>query len=247
MSELPTIPTGADGEDMTAGEYALGVLTQDERTAAEARMRAEPAFAAEVEAWQERLYPMVDAIRPRTPPAHIWPRIARLIGDGPKVVDLNQRRAVTFWRGWAVAASAVAAVAILLLSVKPIQAPTPPAPAPSGAVEPMMVAELADPKGRGFITATYDPRTGVLKTAPNTTLPVPKTRSPELWLIPKGGAPVSLGVIDGTHPTTVTLTAALKPGAGPDAVLAITWEQPGGSPDGKPHAKPTWVGKLESA
>jgi len=245
MSELN--PVDFDGEDLSAGEYALGVLDRAERAAAEARMAAEPRFAREVEAWQERLYPMADAVKAVEPPAHVWPLISRGLGPvGAKVVDLAQRRAVVFLRGWAVAASAIAAVSLLFLGVRPNLAPpvvTPPAPA----AQPLLVAELTDTNGRGFITATFDPATGVLHTTPTTALPVPKTRSPELWLIPADGTPRSLGVIDTTHATTVKVSDALRPGAKAQAVLAITLEQSGGSPDGKPHAKPTWVGKMAAA
>lgn len=240
-------PVEFDGEDMTAGEYALGVLDRGERVAAEARIAREPAFAREVEAWQERLYPMADAVRPVEPPPGVWPRISQALGGAvSNVVDFTgQRRAVRFWRGWAVAASAVAAVAILILSIRPPTPPAPPTPAP--AAQPMLVAELSDPKGRGFITATYDPATGVLHASPNAALPVPSAHSPELWLIPVGGTPESLGVIDTAHPTAVKVAVPLRAGAKAEAVLAITFEQAGGSPDGKPHAKPTWVGKLGAA
>lgn len=245
MSDLP--PEVEDGEDLSAGEYALGVLEAQERAAAEARMLAEPGFAQEVEHWQARLYPMADAVRPVEPPATLWPRILKALGPDTKVIDLAQRRAAMFWRNWAVASTAAAAVALLFLAIRP-PAPQPTAPTTTvTVVQPLLVAELSDPRGRGFITATYDPKEGVLHASPNASLPIPKGRSPELWIIPADGVPKSLGVIDQAHQTTVKISDVLRPGAKADATLAITLEQEGGSPDGKPHAKPVWAGKLGSA
>ncbi len=246
MSELPpdrSIAEPFDGEELTAGEYALGVLDQSERRAAEARIAAEPAFARSVEAWEERLYPMADAIPAVVPPAHIWPRIVKALGAGPKVVDLAQRRALAFWRSWAVAATAAAAVALVFLAVRPPAPPrTPSVAAP--AVQPLLVASLVDGQGRGYMTAAYDPNHGTLRVIPSLTLPLSQDRAAELWLIAADGVPRSLGVVDAAHPTVLKVADTLQRGAKPDAVLAITSEQPGGSPTGKPTTKPTWAGKL---
>jgi len=241
MSDLPAEPF--DGEDMTAGEYALGVLDQGERAAAAARAEREPAFAREVEAWQERLYPMADAVAEVTPPAHIWPRIQRALGPTTaKVVDLAQRRAVAFWRNWAVAATAAAAVALVFLVVRQ-PAPTPAAP-PAPAAQALLIAELTDKDGHGFLRVTYDQAKGELRAVPSLTLPVGDKRAAELWLIPADGVPRSLGVIDTAHPTVVKVSDTLRPGAKTEAALAITSEQPGGSPTGKPTTTPKWIGKL---
>lgn len=241
MSEFP--PEADDGEDLTAGEYVLGVLDAQERAAVEARVLNEPFYAREVRDWQNRLYPMADAVRSVEPPAGIWPRILKALGPDAKVIELAQRRKVAFWRNWAVGATAAAAAALMFLAIRP-PAPQPTTPTPQVIVQPVLVAELSDPKGRGFITATYDAHVGVLHATPNFSLPSPKGRSPELWIIPDDGVPRSLGVIDQAHPTTVQLSDILRPGARPGATLAITLEQQGGSPDGKPHAKPIWAGKL---
>ena len=73
---------------------------------------------------------------------------------------------------------------------------------------------------------------------------IPEDRAAELWLIPADGKPRSLGVVDPGKPTLVKVSDRLKPGALPSATLAITVEQPGGSPTGNPTTKPQWVGKL---
>ncbi len=246
MSDLP--PLVDDGEDLTAAEYALGVLDRTERTAAEARALREPAFAAEVQAWDERLSPLIDLITPVTPPASTWPHVVRAL-DGTGAANDTAgysptRHTVAFWRNWALGASAAAAAALVVLAIRPAQIVTAPlALAPAPAVQPILVAQLSG-AGQGVLTATYDPAKGAIYAVPGGALNIPKDRSAELWLIPADGAPRSLGVVDPGKPTLVKVSDVLKPGALPAATLAITIEQPGGSPNGKPTTSPKWVGKL---
>ena len=60
----PSIPD-PDEPDMTAAEYALGVLDGDERRAAAARLVTDPAFAAEVASWEDRLSPLAAEVLTR--------------------------------------------------------------------------------------------------------------------------------------------------------------------------------------
>ncbi len=243
MSDTP--PPIDDREDLTAAEYALGVLDRVERTAAEARASREPAFAAEVHAWDQRLAPLTDAIVPVQPPQGVWPRIIRAIDPSSPANDTAlgySRHTVAFWRNWAIGATAAAAAALVFLAIRPPQVVIEPTPTP--AAQPILVAQLSGPTGKGSLTATYDPAKGVLYALPGTALGIPADRAAELWLIPADGKPRSLGLVDPGHPTLVKIADALKPGALPAATLAITVEQPGGSPTGQPTTTPKWVGRL---
>ena len=53
MSEAPDLSEA----EALAAEHALGVLNAAERAAAETRMATDPAFAADVQAWRDRLAP----------------------------------------------------------------------------------------------------------------------------------------------------------------------------------------------
>ena len=55
MSEAPDLTEA----EALAAEHALGVLSDAERTAADSRMATDAAFAADVEAWRERLAPLL--------------------------------------------------------------------------------------------------------------------------------------------------------------------------------------------
>ena len=63
-------------DELLAAEVALGVLTGAERAAAEARVAREPAFAAMVEHWDERLSPWAREIAETAPTPQVWERIA---------------------------------------------------------------------------------------------------------------------------------------------------------------------------
>ncbi len=67
-----------------------------------------------------------------------------------------------------------------------------------------------------------------------TTVAIPAGRVPELWLIPPGGVPHSLGLLDPTKANSVIVPKDLIAALGPHAVVAVTFEPPGGGPGGKP-------------
>jgi anti-sigma-K factor RskA len=57
---------------------------------------------------------------------------------------------------------------------------------------------------------------------------------PELWLIPAGEAPRSLGVIDTTQAREIDIPADLRRALVSGSLLAVTLEPPGGAPHGVP-------------
>ena len=70
-------------------------------------------------------------------------------------------------------------------------------------------------------------------------------RAFELWLISdKLPQPRSLGVIGSGDFTARPVLAAYDPGIVGNATYAVTVEQAGGSPDGKPTSPPIFTGKL---
>jgi anti-sigma-K factor RskA len=70
-------------------------------------------------------------------------------------------------------------------------------------------------------------------------------KSFELWLISDQlPQPRSLGVIGGSDFTARPVLADYDAGTINSALYAVTVEQAGGSPDGKPHSAPIYTGKL---
>jgi anti-sigma-K factor RskA len=66
----------------------------------------------------------------------------------------------------------------------------------------------------------------------------------ELWLIPPGDKPHSLGLIDRNRPVTIKVPQDLMSQVSKEAVLAVSLEPPGGSPTGAPTGPVIANGKL---
>ena len=66
----------------------------------------------------------------------------------------------------------------------------------------------------------------------------------ELWVIPSGGKPHSLGLIDPERSVKVMVPPELRPHVTADSILAISVEPPGGSPTGQPTGPVIANGKL---
>jgi anti-sigma-K factor RskA len=66
----------------------------------------------------------------------------------------------------------------------------------------------------------------------------------ELWLIPPGEKPHSLGLIDPNRPVTISVPEDLLSKVSSEAILAVSLEPPGGSPTGQPTGPVIANGKL---
>lgn len=223
MTDTPIEP--ADEDRALAGELALRVLPAAEERAARAREQADPAFAAEVEAWNEHLAAFAADIAPVVPSAGVWPRVESSIAPAA-----NDNGRVAFWRTWAVASTAllaasVAGVAILL--TRPEPAPIVQA-APEGGVTRVATVSLTE-GGAAVVALAYDTATGKMFIAPTTALSR-ETGVPHLWLVkPEGGVQL-VGAIDGSATSRRTLTALLADEAGQAKAVAISLEAPGHTP-----------------
>lgn len=221
MSEAPELT----GDEALAAEHALGVLSADERRAAEARVAADPAFAALVEAWRARLAPLADEVAPISPPERTWRGVERLL---PANDEAGLARSVRLWRraalgGFGLAAAGVAAAVVLALQPPRVITVQPPVPGP------MLNASLASDTGHPMFVAAYDPERRMLIV----TSLVPPGTDPahvhQLWLIPRDGKPRSLGMVEPGRSKGMPM-AGMAPMVGEGAALAVSVEPPGGSP-----------------
>lgn len=233
-----------DEERPLAGEYVLGVLDADERAQAKARIAAEPAFARAVQWWETHLTPLAADVRSVEPSAGLWPRIANLIGDVTKPTLWNNTRV---WRGVSAGALALAAASVAVLVLTPRQAAPPvvaPATPPPAAAE---VVVINDPTtSKPALVATLDHATDKLILTP-VAMKMPAQRDAELWIIPEGQKPISLGVIPQDAPARIAVPAGLKGLGTYTATLAVTDEPLGGSPSGAPTGSIRAAGKFAKA
>jgi anti-sigma-K factor RskA len=223
-----------DEEDLLAAEYVLGVLSLRERREAEIRLEQEPAFAREVADWEVRLCGLADGVRPVTPPPRTWNRIeAALAAANAAKPGLWQ--SVTFWRSFAIGSAALAAASLTALAYVGLVAPQ---------REPML-ATLGGSGGQPNFVAAVSPRGDSLMVVPASLL-TSDPRALELWVIPPGDRPHSLGLIPPGQPVRIDVPPALRARLTPDAVLAVSLEPPGGSPTGQPTGPVIANGKLTS-
>ena len=227
----------AQEDIMFAGEYALGLLDTASAATAAARCATDAAFALEVDAWRERLLPMLDG-QDEAVPAHIWSGIAAKLPAQHLVAGVqdNDKGRVRFWQMTSLGATGVAAALAVLLFLQP-------QPAPEAPSTPM-VAALGSATGKASLTARYDAKSGDMLLTP-VSLDTGKL-SPELWIIPADGKPRSLGIVAGDHATQMIVPAAMRAFMAQGGTLAITPEPATGAPHGAPTGAVLASGKIIS-
>jgi anti-sigma-K factor RskA len=110
--------------------------------------------------------------------------------------------------------------------------PTPPLAPVLG---PSVVTPLAHDDGTPAWLVSVDRTRGTVAIVPVPGPRDPQGRVPELWLIPPGQAPRSLGLVSVDQSRTVAVPADLRAALASGSVLAVSLEQP----TGIPHAAPT--------
>ena len=233
MSDIHT--PEEENDRVLAAEYALGLLTDEERAAFEARMTTNPDLRAEVLAWDTHI---ADAIMDEVEDVTPSPQVARRL----KTVLFKPDR-TSFWQQlWPYGLGGAAAALVLWLMVS-----TGILLREEELLQADLVAELAPtPEGAGLvIRANVDTARGAVQVLRSAGEP-PEGRVFELWLIAGDAAPVSLGLLDADGSTLIDVpqeVVALLPGA----LLAISDEPPGGSPTGAPTGAVRAAGPLTSS
>jgi anti-sigma-K factor RskA len=230
--------------DLLAAEYALGVLEGEVLDLAETRMRDNRAFAAAVEAWSLRMTPLAEALPETAPPADLKARIeAGLFGEAAASQTSQSGgiwASLTFWRGAAAAFAASTVIAVVL-----VLAGSPSPDEPSAAYYAALQADAAAPS----VLIRFDPDTNRLSIAGPLGAEAAEPVQPELWVIPPGGAPRSLGLIasiDGDLVAGIQVNADTALAIARGATLAISLEPPGGSPTGAPTGPVVAAGAVRS-
>lgn len=227
MSERPDLTE----QEAQAAEHALGVLNGRERAEAEVRMAREPAFAAAVEAWRQRLAPLADAVAPFMPPAALWARIERLLPANDNGLLQRQLR---FWRGSAIGGFALAAASLAMVAVQVSQPPSVvQAPASQGQLLNASLMSQGDHVQPLFVAA-YDPDRNALIVTSLLPAGTDPAHVHELWLIHGKDKPMPIGFIPPGKSKVIALPEAVDGRMAEGSAIAVSVEAPGGSanPDG---------------
>lgn len=235
------------GPDMTAAEHALRLLSGPEAGDARARESSDPGFAAEAARWRGRLASLHEETNAVAPPDAVWQRIEAAIGSSPAANDnvVALRRKLFAWRAAAAGMTALAASLALVIGLRPAPSLTPPQQQVQQRVAPL-VAMIGD-KGAVAVVASWDPAARQLVLAVPGTMPADARHSHELWVIPAGGKPTSLGTMPAGKRMHMRLAEAIADLLQDGATIAISVEPPGGSPTGAPTGPVVAAGALSHA
>ena len=225
-----------------AAEHALRLLEGEELMEARALVATDPGFAAEVAWWEEKLAPLFEEIGEEAPSRDLWARVVGRLDEPTSAVVAMKRKVVR----WQMATGAAAAAAALLLALQFRPASQPPAPAP-GQVQsaPLLVASLVGEDAPEALTVAFRPDSRLLVITP-ARVEAPADRARELWLIPEGSQPISLGLVASEGVQRRLLPAALAARVARGATIAVSDEPSGGSPTGQPTGAVLAAGGLES-
>jgi anti-sigma-K factor RskA len=230
-----------EADDLLAAELAFGLLDPRDRADAERRVALEPALAGVYQKWQDYAAALA-AGNAQMPPSSLWPSIQARIAANDTVA-LPTRAAL---RGWQ-AGTVVAIVAALGLGALALQRPSPPLASQPAVTRdaPPLVAILKGDANRAIVVISLDRSSNHLSTVP-TGLRI-GDHSAELWVIPKGGKPSTLGLVATDKPDWKPATHAAKALIREGAVLAISVEPIGGSPTGQPTGPVILTGAIEAS
>lgn len=200
-----------------AGEYVLGTLKGRARRRFEALLQRQPQMQEAVRRWERCLSPLAEAAGETQPPQRVWAAIESRLGA-------SRRNAVSPWWRWlGVSSTALALSLLVYLGFKS-------GPEPSA---PPLVAVLETTAHQPAWLVSADRNTGVVRLARLQPQPITADRSLELWALPRGGKPVSLGTVNvaSDGPARKRLLRAEMASL---QAFAISIEPRGGSPTGQP-------------
>jgi len=224
---------GAELLDLLAGEYVLGTLRGPARRRFERVCVSNTAARTALERWEDDWSVLSLSLAPIEPSAAVWEELKqRLFGAGsPRSAARPVRQRA--WR-MAIAASLVAIALIIGLYVREQQP------------RPLQTLALLGPDTAHSVWRVERPRelTSLTIRVVGSVQRVPG-KGYELWALPRGGNPVSLGLLpEGgtlerrlTNPQRTALLAADK--------VAVSIEPAGGSPTGSPTGPIVIVANLQ--
>ena len=235
--------------EQLAASYALGSLRGGARRRFETLARDNATLRAAALVWQARLSSLAELQPQAAPSPAVWKRIENLIQADKQTQAMQTARLVPvaprrwwaslgLWQGASAAGALAAVVAVVtglnLTSqlngqVQELTARLASAP------EIQYVAVLSDDKSSASMLVTFDPKNNKLLLKRVGGFREEANKSLQLWALPTGGSPKSLGVLGSE--AVVRLTAASRD-VREVPTLAISLEPKGGVPAGSGPSGP---------
>ena len=177
--------------------------------------------------------PLAKGLKPLEPPAHVWQAIRRRLNLAPR----ESRR--SWARTFAMAASVVLVVALgALLYWRTL--------APGRATQVATISASSGALAWQVEIYRQPGETGRLIVHSGTLPARPAGHDYELWALPKGGAPVSLGVLPAQGSSHHALSAVQQKALASSTQIAVSIEPVGGSPTGQPTGAIVFLAPLHT-
>ncbi|MBS77137.1 anti-sigma factor [Variovorax sp.] len=237
--------------ELLAASHALGTLRGGARRRFETLAREQAPVRAAALVWQGRLASMTELQSPVVPDPAVWTRIRNMIDAEQAQLALARQReaaaaaqqrkpaggwlgSLALWRG-ATAAGALATVLAVTVGLN-LRDQLQNAPAVQ------YVAVLSDAKDAASMLVTFDPKKRQLVLQRVGGFSEGADKSLQLWALPPGGAPRSLGVLDRAPGLRLPASEADVRAV---PTLAISLEPKGGVPsEGGPTGPVLFKGAL---
>lgn len=224
--------------DALAAQYALGTLSPRARRRVAAIARTDATVAAALRAWELKLASLAEAIPGVAPPPRVWEGIRGRLGLAAAApqggAPTRWWASLSLWRGLAFAGFAAAFALGVTLFAPRIERP-----------DERIVAILAGPDAKPALVATADRSGRFLIVKAVAALPVPADRALELWALPEGRDPRSIGLIPASGVGRLALGAPAGITFQGIPAMAVSLEPAGGSPTGKPTGPVLYTGGIQ--
>jgi anti-sigma-K factor RskA len=226
--------------DALAAQYALGTLSPGARKRLVAVARVDDGVGTAMRDWELRLSALADAVPPVAPAPRVWEGIRRRLGLGLGVADAESGAAtpwwasLSLWRGLALAGFALAFVLglSLILPVAERQGER-------------IVVVLAGQDAKPVFLVSADRARRYLTVKAVAPVGVSAERALELWALPEGKDPRSLGLLPASGSARIPLGSSAGAALQGITALAVSLEPPGGSPTGKPTGPVLYTGGVQ--
>jgi anti-sigma-K factor RskA len=206
--------------DRLAAEYALGTLRGPARRRFERLCARSEAARHALYRWEDHWSYLSRALPAVQPSARVWAHVSReLFGEA------DPARRTSRWRSWQIAAAASLVAIALIVGLIMRQTALPPLQALA-----VLGTDSAHPVWR------LERRQPLTALTIEVVGPVPPAagKSYELWALPRGAAPVSLGLLPAAGSAERKLSKSQRAALLAAEKVAVSIEPLGGSPTGSP-------------
>lgn len=221
---------------MLTDEYVVGTLQGPARRRFERLIQMDAAWREEVETTAQRFNVLIEPLPPTPVPNRVWEQVQqRTMPSPPRTVRLSWWERLGFWRGFALAASALSVLLAVYIAFTALS------PAPATYI--VVITDDAQQQASWVMTTEAEAsRLTIEALKPN---PLPAGRVFQLWVKLPNETPVRpVGLISASGRTTLSVATSLATHLGTAEKFGVSVEPPGGSPTGQPTTPAQYHGKL---